>query len=139
MDSEKLSLAKAEFQQLEKLGIVRRSNSAWSSPLHMVQKPGGRWHPCGDYRRLNLVTTPDRYPLPNMQDLANHLHRATVFIKLDLVKGYHQVLVKEEDKAKTAIITTFGRFEYNFMPFGLRNAGQTFQRLIDQNFRDLSF
>ena len=54
---------------------------------------------------LNQATTPDRYPLPNMQDLANHLHGATIFSKLDLVKGYHQVPVKEEDKAKTAIIT----------------------------------
>ena len=82
---------------------------------------------------------PNRYPLPNMQDLANHLHSATVFSKLDLVKGYHQVPIAEADKAKTAIITAFGLFEYNFMPFGLRNAGQTFQRLIDQNFHDLSF
>ena len=94
--------------------------------------------PCRDYRRLNLVTTLDRYPLPNMQDLASHVH-ATIFSKLDLVLGYHQVPVKEEDKAKTATITLFGLFEYNVMPFGLRSAGQTFQRLIDQNFRDLPF
>ena len=65
--------------------------------------------------RLNLVTTLDRYQLPNMQDLANHLHGATIFSKLDLVKGYHQVPVKKEDKAKTAIITPFGLFEYNFI------------------------
>ena len=100
----------------------------------MVPKPGGGWRPCGDYRRLNQITTPDGYPLPNMQDLTNHLYNAMVFSKLDLIKGYHQVLVAEADKAKTPIITPFGLFEYNFMPFGLRNAGQTFQRLIDQNF-----
>ncbi len=74
-----------------------------------------------------------------MQDLANHLHGATIFSKLDLVKGYHQVPVREEDKVKTAIITPFGLFENNFMPLGLCNTGQTFQRLIDQNFRDLPF
>ena len=90
----------------------------------MVQKPGGGWRPCGDFRRLNQITTPDRYPLPNMQDLAIHLHGTTIFSKLDLVKGYHQVPVREEDKAKTAVITPFGLFEYNFMPFELRNAGQ---------------
>ena len=69
----------------------------------MVQKPGGGWQPCGDYRRLNQATTPNRYPLPKMQDLANHLHGATIFSKLDLVKGYYQVPVKEEDNVKTAI------------------------------------
>ena len=72
LDSEKLNIAKREFQHLEKLGLVRRSTSPWASPLHMVPKPGGRWRPCGDYCRLNQITTPDRYPLPNMQDLANH-------------------------------------------------------------------
>ena len=82
---------------------------------------------------------PDRYPLPNMQDLANHLHGATIFSKLDLVKGYHQVPVREEDKAKTAFITPFVLFEYNLMHFGLSNVGKTFQCLIDQNFRDLLF
>ena len=139
LDSKKLNIAKREFQHLEKLGIVRHSTSPWASPLNMVPKPGGGWWSCGDYRHLNQITTPDRYLLPNMQDLANHLHSATVFSKLDLVKGYHQVPVAEADKAKATIITPFGLFEYNFMPFGLRNASQKFQRLIDQNFQDLSF
>jgi hypothetical protein len=88
---DKLKIAEGEFKKLEKAGIIRRSNSAWASPLHMVPKKDGSWRPCGDYRRLNTITTPDRYPLPNMQDLTNGLHGCTVFSKLDLVKGYHQV------------------------------------------------
>jgi hypothetical protein len=64
--------------------------------------------------RLNLVTTPDKYPLLNMQDLSNGLHNCTIFSKIDLVKGYHQIPVTAEDIPKTAVITPFGLFEYLF-------------------------
>ncbi len=83
LDPEKLQVAKVEFRRLESAGIVRRSKSPWASPLHMVQKDGS-WRPCGDYCRLNLVTTPDKYPLPNMEDLSNGLHGCTIFSKIDL-------------------------------------------------------
>jgi hypothetical protein len=75
----------------------------------MVPKKDGSWQPCGDYCRLNLVTNPDKYPLPNMQDLSNG-HSCTIFSKIDLVKGYHQIPVATEDIPKTAIITPFGLF-----------------------------
>ncbi len=132
LDPEKLQIAKAEFKRLESAGIVHRSTSPWVSPLHMVPKKGGSWWPCGDYRCLNLVTTPDKYPLPNMQDLSNGLHGCTVFSKINLVKGYHQIPVATDDIPKTAIITPFGLFEYLFTPFGLTNATQTFQRMMDR-------
>jgi hypothetical protein len=98
----------------------------------MVPKKDRLWRPCGDYRRLNLVTTLDKYPLPNMQDLSNGLHGCTVFSKIDLVKGYHQIPVAVDDIPKTAIIIPFGLFEYLFTPFGLSNAAQTFQRMMDR-------
>jgi len=132
LDPTKLCLAKQEFAQLEKDGVIRRSSSPWSSPLHMVPKRDGGWRPCGDYRRLNLATTFDRYPLPNIQDFTNNLHGCTVFSTLDLMKGYHQIPVADDDVCKTAIITPFGLFEYIRMPFGLKNAAQSFQRLMDR-------
>jgi hypothetical protein len=131
LDPVKLKAAQAEFAELERQGIVRHSNSEWSSTLHMVCKQDGTWQPCGDFRRLNLQTRPDRYTCPNIGDLTAQLAGCTVFSKLDLRKGYHQVPVRDEDVRKTAIVTPFGTYEYLRMPFGLRNAGQTFQRLLD--------
>ncbi len=131
LDPEKLQISKAEFKRLESAGIIRHSKSPWAFPLHMVPKKDGSWRPCGDYRHLNLVTTPDKNPLPNMQDLSNGLHDCTVFSIIDLGKGYHQIPVATEDIPKTAIIMPFGLFEYLFTPFGLSNAAQTFQRMMD--------
>jgi hypothetical protein len=88
LDAEKLAAAKAEFLQLEKDGIVRRSDSPWSSPLHMVRKAEGTWRPCGDFRRLNMVTVADSYPLPNMLDFVGKAAGCTIFSKIDLRKGY---------------------------------------------------
>ena len=93
----------------------------------MVIKSDGSWRPCGDYRRLNTNTTDNRYPRPNMQDFSSKLAGCTVFSRLDLVKGYHQVPVVAADVPKTAIITPFGLYEYIFMTLGLKNTVQSFQ------------
>ena len=118
LDSAKLAAAKKEFAELEKLGIIRRSSSPWSSPLHVVPKANGKLRPCGDYRRLNDITVDDKYPLPHLQDFNRHLEGATIFSKIDLQRGYHQVPVHAEHIPKTAICTPFGLFEYLRMPFG---------------------
>jgi hypothetical protein len=134
LDPARLAAAKEEFQRMLEAGIVCRSQSCWSSPLHMVRKKDGGWRPCGDFHHLNIATAGYKYPLPNMGDLASRLDGCTIFSKLDLQKGYFQVPVTAADVAKTGIITPFGLFEFLRMPFGLKNAGMTFQRLMDRIF-----
>ena len=139
LSEERLQAAKTEFQSLLTDGIIRRSDSQWASPLHMVEKqPGsGEFRYVGDYRRLNMITQRDCYPIPNLNDVTNKLHNKSRFSKLDLVRAFHQIAVHPDDIPKTAVVTPFGLYEYSYMPFGLRNASSSFQRYMDHIFRNV--
>lgn len=147
LEPERYKAAKLAFQEMLQAGEIRPSKSPWASPIHMVPKErkkpdkhqNATWRICGDFRALNAQTKADRYPVPNIQDFNTSLSGCKVFTKLDLVHAYHQVPVAESDIEKTAVITPFGLFEYVKMPFGLKNAAQTFQRYIDGLLRDFHF
>ncbi|KAK3731882.1 hypothetical protein RRG08_019937 [Elysia crispata] len=124
---DRLAIAKNEFSEMEKMGIIRKSISPWTSPLHMVSKLNGGWRPCGDCRKLNDDSAPYWYPIPHIHDFSSRLKRKTIFSKLDLDRAY-QIQVAPEDTPKTAVITPFGLCEFLRIPFGLKSAAQTFQR-----------
>ena len=97
LDPEKLASPQAAFSSMEKAGIICRSNSPRSSPLHMVKKKDSGWRPCGNYCCLNTTTVPDCYPLPNISDFTSRISCFTVFSKLDLQNGYNLVPMNKED------------------------------------------
>ncbi len=136
---DKLSIAKKEFEKLCQLGICERRKSEYASPLLVVNKADGGHRVCGDYRRLNTQTEDDKYPVRTLADFNANLAGKKIFSKIDLLKGYHQIPVHPDDVGKTAVITPFGLFLFPRTPFGLKNAGQDFQRMMDAILGDLLY
>lgn len=123
-------------------GIIRPSYSPWSSPVWIVpKKPDAsgkqKWRLVIDYRKLNEKTIGDRYPLPNINDILDKLGKSMYFSTLDLASGFHQIEMDPRDVSKTAFTVEGGHYEYVRMPFGLKNAPSTFQRVMDNVLKEL--
>lgn len=131
------NFVKESISKMLKDGIIRPSNSEWSSPLHIVPK-NESWRMVGDYRRLNAQTKRDTYALPLLHDFSSQLCGTKIYSRLDLKDAYWQIPIADEDIGKTNVVTPYGSYEFLRMHFGLSGASQTFQRHMDEVFRDLT-
>ena len=127
-----------QCEELQEAGIIEPSKSPWSSPLVPIRKPDGTIRLCVDYRKLNLVTVSDRFPMPNLLDAIYSLHGKRYFTSLDLVRGYYQMTIDPESREYTAFSTARGHWQFKRLSFGLKNAPSAFQRLMQQVLSEFS-
>ncbi|GJS58875.1 putative reverse transcriptase domain-containing protein, partial [Tanacetum coccineum] len=121
-----------QLQELADQGFIRPSTSPWGTPVLFVKKKDGSFRMCIDYRELNKHTIKNHYPLPKIDELFDQLQGSSVYSKIDLRSGYHQLRVRDEDIPKTAFRTRYGHYEFQVMAFGLTNAPAVFMDLMNR-------
>ncbi|XP_008233166.1 PREDICTED: uncharacterized protein LOC103332224 [Prunus mume] len=142
MSQEIMEFCKKEIHELLQKKMIRKSKSPWSCPAFYVQKNAEleRGVPILviNYKPLNSVLEWIRYPIPNKRDLINRLEKSVVYSKFDMKSGFWQIQIDESDRYKTAFVTPFGHYEWNVMPFGLKNAPSEFQNIMNKIFNPYS-
>jgi hypothetical protein len=127
---------KMQLKELLDLGLIHPSVSPWGAPVIFIRKKYGLWRLCIDYRQLNKATIKNQYPSPRIDDLFDQMKGVTVFSKIDLRSGYHQLRIKEDDIPKTAFKMRFGYYEFTVLPFVLTNAPGVFMSLMNGVFHE---
>ncbi|KAH0472939.1 MAG: uncharacterized protein KVP18_005262, partial [Porospora cf. gigantea A] len=128
-----------ELRSMLDAGVIEPSNSPHASEVVLVRKKDGGWRVCIDFRQVNDLTVPDQYPLPRIADLIREVRQSRFFVALDLRAGYWQVKMEADSIPYTAFRCTGGLYQFTVMPFGLRNAPATFQRMVDCLLGDLRY
>ncbi|GKC99024.1 putative reverse transcriptase domain-containing protein [Tanacetum coccineum] len=127
-----LQALSTQLQEFFDKGFIRPSSSPWGASVLFVKKKDGSFRMCIDYRKLNKLTVKNRYPLPRIDYLFDQLQGSSVYSKIDLRSGYHQLRVRDEDILKTAFKTRYGHYEFQVMPFGLTNTPAVFMDLMNR-------
>jgi hypothetical protein len=135
MSQPELAELKRQLDELIEKGYIEPSTSPYSAPILFVKKKTGELRMCIDYRGLNKITIKNKYPLPHISELLDRLDRVEYVSSIDLNSAYYQVRVAEQDISKTAFSCRYGHFQFRVMPFGLTSAPSTFQRLVNDVFR----
>ncbi|GJY78980.1 putative reverse transcriptase domain-containing protein [Tanacetum coccineum] len=130
--SSKLQELSTQLQELSDKGFIRPSSSPWGASVLFVKKKDGFFRICINYRKLNKLTVKNRYPLSRIDDLFDQLQGSSVYSKIELRSGYHQLRVRDEGIPKMAFRTRYGHYEFQVMPFGLTNAPAVFMDLMNR-------